>query len=337
MQFVENYSLLSHNTFHINVQTARFIEYENIHELKEIVTRKDKYLLDPVLHIGEGSNLLFIKDFPGTILHSTIQYIKVINKTPWYVDVKVGAGVNWDYFVSTCVDNNWVGAENLSLIPGQVGAGAVQNIGAYGVEIKDIILEVETLEIETGKIRIFKKEECRYDYRKSIFKNDLQGKYIVTGILFRLSLKKEFNLSYGALEKEVKKKGEVTLSNIRNAIMEIRNTKLPDPKKIGNAGSFFMNPIVSFKHYHTLKNIYPDIPSYVVDEENFKIPAGWLIEKAGWKGKQIGDAAVHDKQALVLVNKGNAAGEDILFLAKQVMKAVKEKFNIDIFPEVNIL
>jgi len=290
-----------------------------------------------ILHIGSGSNLLFLKDFEGVVLHSAIKDITGTREDVDSAYLEVGSGVVWDDLVAYCVLNGLGGIENLSLIPGEVGASAVQNIGAYGVEVQDIILEVNAVEIETATVRTFSNEECHYGYRSSIFKNELKGKYIITSVLFRLDKKPKFKLNYQHLEEEVLKCGEVNLQTIRQTIIAVRESKLPDPKVLGNAGSFFMNPIIAKTLFVSLQEKYPNIPHYVVSETEEKVPAGWLIDQCGWKGKQIGRAGVHDKQALVLVNLGGATGAEIVHLAEQIQSSVKETFGIELRPEVNYI
>jgi UDP-N-acetylmuramate dehydrogenase len=332
----QNISLLSYNTFGIDVKANYFAEYESIVELHEILN-SETVKLNNILHIGGGSNLLFLNDFKGLILHSKIKSIKVIREDEDFVIMEVGSGVVWDDFVAYCVTNGYGGVENLSLIPGEVGASAVQNIGAYGVEVQDLILEVKALEIESAQTRTFQVEECNYGYRISIFKNELKGKYIITSVVFKLSKKPAFKLNYQLLEEEVLKNGEITLQNIRKTIIAIRESKLPDTKLLGNAGSFFMNPVISKSKFIDLQVLYPNIPHYFVTENEEKLPAGWLIDQCGWKGKSIGNAAVHDKQALVLINKGDATGAEIVQLASEIQKSVKEKFGIELQTEVNYI
>ncbi len=337
MKEIKNYPLLPHNTFGMNVKASVFVEYNSVAELKSILSDKD-YLSGQWLHIGGGSNLLFRGDYNGTILHSAIHGYEVTGEDEKEVTIRVGAGEVWDDFVAYAVRNRWYGAENLSLIPGEVGASAVQNIGAYGVEVKDLIVTVETVEVETGKDRTFTQEECRYAYRESIFKKELKAKYIVTYVTFRLSKLPVFHLEYGNVRGELEKRGcEVTLENVRNTIIAVREAKLPDPKKQGNAGSFFMNPIVPRPQYEALKQQYPDMPHYEVDGGRVKIPAAWMIDRCGWKGKQIGRAGVHTKQALVLVNCGGATGDEVISLATQIQDSVFRKFGIHISPEVNFI
>lgn len=328
------YSLLSHNTFGIDVNAAQFVEYASVEELKNLI--KQGAVTTPFLHIGGGSNLLFTKDYDGLILHSCINNIEVtkeMNDTVW---LRVGAGVVWDDFVAYCVEHEWYGTENLSLIPGEVGAGAVQNIGAYGVEIKDLITDVETVNTH-GEERAYKVEECDYAYRNSIFKQPNNKNIFVTNVCFRLTKQKHYTLDYGTIRQELEKQDTLTLSTVRKVIIDIRESKLPDPKVMGNAGSFFMNPIVSRERLESLQQAYPRMPFYELSDARIKIPAGWMIDQCGWKGKSLGPAAVHDKQALVLVNLGGAKGSDIIALSDAVRASVREKFGIDIHPEVNFI
>jgi len=329
-------SLLPYNTFGINAKADYFVEYDSIADLQAVL-QMDIVKQNRILHIGSGSNLLFLKDFEGVVLHSAIKDITGTREDVDSAYLEVGSGVVWDDLVAYCVLNGLGGIENLSLIPGEVGASAVQNIGAYGVEVQDIILEVNAVEIETATVRTFSNEECHYGYRSSIFKNELKGKYIITSVLFRLDKKPKFKLNYQHLEEEVLKCGEVNLQTIRQTIIAVRESKLPDPKVLGNAGSFFMNPIIAKTLFVSLQEKYPNIPHYVVSETEEKVPAGWLIDQCGWKGKQIGRAGVHDKQALVLVNLGGATGAEIVHLAEQIQSSVKETFGIELRPEVNYI
>jgi UDP-N-acetylmuramate dehydrogenase len=331
-----NYSLLQHNTFGIDVETKRFIEYQSVTELKQILANID-LTTTKYLHIGEGSNLLFINNFEGIIFHSAIRGIERIKEDDEYVWLKAGAGVIWDDFVEFCVSNNLSGAENLSLIPGEVGASAVQNIGAYGAEAKDIIDEVEAVNISNGNEKVFTKADCQYSYRQSIFKNELKNKYFITYVIYKLDKRPLFNCEYGNIKKELESFDEINLRNIRQAIINIRNSKLPDPKIQGNAGSFFMNPIIGEEQFKKLQVLFPDIPHYDLPDNKVKVPAGWMIDQCGWKGKGLGPVAIHDKQALVLVNRGGATGKDVLKLSDEVCKSVKEKFGIEIHPEVNVI
>ena len=328
------YSLLSYNTFGIDVSAARFLEYTSVEELQQQIAQGA--VTTPFLHIGGGSNLLFTKDYDGLILHSRIEGIEVTEEDSRFVSVRVGAGVVWDDFVAYCVAHGWYGAENLSLIPGEVGASAVQNIGAYGVEAKDLITAVETVNIR-GEERVYSVEECRYAYRDSIFKRPENKSVFVTHVRFRLGKEEHYTLDYGTIRQELDKYPTLTLPVVRKVIIDIRESKLPDPKVMGNAGSFFMNPIVPKEKLLALQQEYPRMPYYELPDGRVKIPAGWMIDQCGWKGKALGPAAVHDKQALVLVNRGGAEGSDIIALSDAVRAAVREKFGIDIHPEVNFV
>lgn len=321
----------------MEVKAAVFVEYDSVEELKQLVADRT-WLSGPWLHIGGGSNLLFRHDYAGTVLHSAIRGYEVLHEDEHTVHVRVGAGEVWDDFVAYAVRNGWYGAENLSLIPGEVGASAVQNIGAYGVEVKDLIVRVDTLEVATGQERTFSNEACRYAYRESIFKKAWKGQYIVTHVTYALSKQPVFHLSYGNVLAELEKQGcEVTLANVRNTIIAIREAKLPDPKVQGNAGSFFMNPLIPASQYETLKQQYPDMPHYDAGDGRVKIPAAWMIDRCGWKGKQCGRAGVHSKQALVLVNCGGATGEEVMALAEQIQASVWQTFGVRIAPEVNYI
>ena len=328
------YSLLPYNTFGIDVSAARFLEYTSVEELKKLIVQGA--VTTPFLHIGGGSNLLFTKDYDGLILHSRIGGIEVTAEDSQTVSLRVGAGVVWDDFVACCVEHGWYGAENLSLIPGEVGASAVQNIGAYGVEVKDLITAVETVNVQ-GYGRVYSVEECEYAYRSSIFKRPENKSVFVTYVRFRLSKEERYTLDYGTIRQELARYPAPTLPIVRKVIIEIRESKLPDPKVMGNAGSFFMNPIVAKEKLEALQRDYPRIPYYELPDGRMKIPAGWMIDQCGWKGKSLGPAAVHDKQALVLVNRGGAKGSDIVALSDAVRASVRDKFGIDIHPEVNVI
>lgn len=338
MKDIKNYSLLAHNTFGIEARCHRFLEYSSVEEAQQIVsslTTED----EPLLILGGGSNLLLTGDYPGTVLHSAIKGIKVLSdKEPAFVFLECGSGEVFDDVVAFAVENGYHGAENLSIIPGEVGASAIQNIGAYGVEAKDIIYKVEAVEIATGKLVVFDNADCEYSYRQSKFKHEWRDKYLVTHVIYRLSRTFVPDLDYGNIRSSLEKKGiaSPTAQQLREIIIEIRNAKLPDPKVQGNAGSFFMNPIVEKAKYEELASQYLGMPHYTIDAEHEKIPAGWMIDQCGWKGKSLGKAGVHDKQALVLVNRGGATGADIVRLCETIQKDVKEKFGIEIHPEVNI-
>lgn len=329
-------SLLHHNTFGIEASCKRFVEYSSVEEAQSLVksfTETDF----PLLIIGSGSNLLLTEDYKHTVVHSAIKGISAVNEGD-HVMVRCGSGEIWDDVVDYCVSHGYYGAENLSIIPGEVGASAVQNIGAYGAEVKDIIHEVEAVEISTGEIRIFKNDECCYAYRQSRFKKDWKDKYLITHVTYRLSTAFTPCINYGNIRQQLDTMGITTPTapQLRQAIIDIRNAKLPDPKVEGNAGSFFMNPIVSREKYESLLEQYPSMPHYFIDDEHEKIPAGWLIDQCGWKGKTLGKAGVHSKQALVLVNRGGATGQDILNLCNTIREDVLNRFGIEINPEVNI-
>lgn len=336
MKEYTDYPILKYNTFGMDVKASRFVEYSSVDELKSFLASRDVAL--PLLHIGGGSNLLFLSDFKGTILHSAIKGFSIEHESDEWIDIKAGAGEVWDDFVAYTVSEGWYGAENLSIIPGEVGASAVQNIGAYGVEAKDIILKVHTVSVSDASERVFTNSECRYSYRNSIFKEELKGKYIVTYVTYRLRKKAEYHLSYGNISAELERRSiEPSLENVRNVIIDVRRSKLPEPSELGNAGSFFMNPMVSVQKFRQLQEEYPDMPHYPVDDNTVKVPAGWMIDRCGWKGRNIGSAGVYQKQALVLVNLGGATGNDISNLANEIIKSVKDKFGIDIHPEVNYI
>ena len=337
-----NYSLLKHNTFGINVAADTFFEYSSVEELSDFITtlRHTSEEQKPILHIGEGSNLLFLDNFNGVILHSQIKNIQRISERKNVIVLRVGSGLKWDDFVAYCTLNGFCGIENLSGIPGEVGASAVQNIGAYGVEAADTILRVEVVDLETGKKRLISKKDCQYGYRNSIFKNEYKGRYAVTYVHYKLSKKFVPNLSYTALKTVVDVKYErrqLTPTDIRKEVIHLRDEKLPDPNVLGNAGSFFMNPVVGKQQLEQFQKEYTHVPFYEIDEERVKIPAAWLIEQCGWKGKILGTVGVYSKQPLVLVNCGGATGRDVADLAAAVSQSVHEKFGIDLHPEVNFI
>ena len=332
-----DFNLKEHNTFGIDVKCRRFIEFESVDELLQIVnslTDADK----PLLVLGGGSNMLFTADYEGIVLHSAIKG-HVAVQTDEGIMLRCGSGEVWDDIVSLCVSNRMYGAENLSLIPGDVGASAVQNIGAYGAEAKDIILKVEAVDLQTGKMCEFTNEECEYAYRKSKFKGEWRNRFVITYVTYKLSEVFCPCLDYGNIRAELEKRNikVPTAEQLRNVIIDIRNEKLPDPKVEGNAGSFFMNPVVPKAKYEELVARFGNVPHYSVDDNNEKIPAGWMIDQCGWKGKSLGKAGVHSRQALVLVNRGGAEGKDIVALCDAIKRDVKDKFGIDIVPEVNII
>lgn len=315
----------------MDVKADRLIEFANEDELKSALTGAVK----PLLFMGGGSNLLFLNNFSGTVLHSVIDNINIVAEDDNSVSVRVGSGVVWDDFVAYCVEKGWWGVENLSLIPGEIGASAVQNIGAYGVEVKDVLQSIEAISVDDLSKRIFTNAECNYAYRDSIFKKSLKGKYVITYVTYRLSKKANPNIGYGALKSVLAE--NPSLKEIRDAIIAVRNSKLPDPKVYGNAGSFFMNPVIPMEQFVALQSRYPEIPSYPASEGYIKVPAGWLIEKSGWKGKSLGNAAVYEKQALVLINRGGATGMEVKHLADTIIEDIKEIFGITLHAEVNYI
>lgn len=329
-----DYSLLEHNTFGIDAKCRRFVEYESVEDAQEAV-RSLKEEDHPLLILGGGSNLLLTEDYKGTVLHSGISFIEDVASGR----VRCGSGYVWDDFVAYCVSHGLYGAENLSIIPGECGASAVQNIGAYGAEAKDLIEEVEAVETATGRVCHFKNTDCGYSYRQSRFKHEWRNKYLITSVTYRLSSTYRPRLDYGNIRTALAERGiaHPTADELRQTIIAIRNAKLPDPKVTGNAGSFFMNPIVSKEKYDELAAQYERMPHYTIDSTHEKIPAGWMIEQCGWKGRSLGRAGVYDKQALVLVNLGGAAGADVVRLFEAIQHDVKEKFGIEIHPEVNVV
>jgi UDP-N-acetylmuramate dehydrogenase len=335
IQIKENFSLKEYNTLGIDVKSRYFVRTKNIDELKYVLGNHKECF--PFYIMGGGSNILFTKDFNGIIIQPDIKGINIIENDNKICLVEVGAGVNWDDFVSWAVENKLGGIENLSLIPGSTGSSPIQNIGAYGVEVKDVIEKVNFLDLETLELASLMNHECQFDYRNSIFKNHLKNRIVITSVVFRLQHTPVFNLSYGNLQEEINIAGKATLKTVRDAVINIRRSKLPDPKEIGNAGSFFKNPVLDIATVKQLKDQFISMPVFPVSDELAKIPAGWLIEQCGWKGKRTGNAGVHDKQALVLVNHGNATGEELRNLAMQISDSVFSKFNIQLEPEVNII
>lgn len=337
MKDICNYSLAAHNTFGIEAACSRFIEFVSTSELQCALRSLGSDDM-PLLVIGGGSNLLLTGDYNGTVLHSAIKGYDVTSVSDGVL-LRCGSGETWDDIVKLCVDKGWYGMENLSLIPGEVGASAVQNIGAYGVEAKDIIYKVEAVEISTGRTYEFSNADCCYSYRCSRFKTEWRNRFIITAVTYHLTDAYTPLLDYGNIRAELERKGiaEPTARQLRETIIDIRNAKLPDPKEEGNAGSFFMNPVVERSKYEQLAALYPGMPHYTVDENHEKIPAGWMIDMCGWKGKTLGRAGVHARQALVLVNRGGATGSDIVLLCETIRKEVYDRFGIDIRPEVNIV
>lgn len=337
MKILENYSLKNHNTFHLDVYAKKCVILENTDELKALdqIIGNDKFLI-----LGGGSNVLFVNDFDGVIIKNEIKGKEITDENDEYVNVKIKSGEVWHEMVMWSVKNNWNGIENLALIPGTVGAAPVQNIGAYGVEVKDVLQNVSIYNFETKKIEVLNNDQCKFSYRNSIFKNELKGKFFILEIVLQLRKKNHiYHTSYGTINTELEKRNikEINPQIIAEIVMDIRKSKLPDPEKIGNAGSFFKNPEVPKEQYLELKNRYSDIVAYPVENGNYKLAAGWMIEHCGLKGYEYKGAAVHDKQALVLVNKNNARGKDILELAKIIIQIVFDKFAVKLEPEVNII
>jgi len=333
MRDIQNYSLLQHNTFGMDVSCRRFLEYENVEEAQQVAAiLRDSH--QPFLIIGSGSNLLLTGDYDGIVVHSAIRGIEEHDAM-----VTAGSGETFDQLISWCIAHGLYGLINLSLIPGDVGASAVQNIGAYGVEVAQYINKVEAVEIATGKVVTILAAECGYAYRQSLFKTEWKNRYLITRVTYQLSTVFEPHIDYGNIRAELERQGIASPSpeQLRQVIIDIRRSKLPDPDVEGNAGSFFVNPIVQRSLFEELLTHYPDMPHYPVDDEHVKIPAGWMIERCGWKGKSLGRAGVHSKQALVLVNRGGATGNDVVTLCRQIQHDVKAMFGVEINPEVNIV
>lgn len=334
----ENFFLKAMHTFHINVYAKYFAGFESVDDLREIL-EADSVAKHQKLILGGGSNILFTKDFDGLILKNNINGIKQVNEDEAHVYIKVGAGENWHRFVMYCVDNGLAGVENLSLIPGNTGASPMQNIGAYGVEIKDVFHELEAFNINEKTIVKFDADDCEFGYRQSIFKTKLRGQFIILSVTFRLNKNPVYNTSYGAIEQELENMHIETpsIKAISDAVINIRTKKLPDPNALGNAGSFFKNPEVPDTVFESLKYEFPGVVSYRLSDGKVKLAAGWLIEQCGWKGFRSGDAGCYDKQALVLVNYGDAQGDEIYNLSEEILKSVKQKFNVELEREVNII
>lgn len=330
-----NISLKPFNTFGIDVQTELFVEVNTVDELKQILQNNTQ----KTLILGGGSNMLFTKKFDGLVIKNNIKGIEIINQNNQKIILKVGSGEIWHDFVMNCVAKNYAGLENLSLIPGTVGASPMQNIGAYGVEVKDTIIGVEALNKSTFQLELFTNTACEFEYRSSVFKTTLKDKYFITSVTFSLSKKPTINSSYGAINDELKnmKVLNPTIQDISKAVINIRSSKLPNPKEIGNSGSFFKNPVVSFSKKNVLLEKYPSMPYYLQNDGSFKIAAGWLIEACGWKGRRVESYGVHTKQALVLVNYGGATGEQIYNLSEEIIQSVKSTFDIELEREVNIV
>lgn len=333
--FQKNIDLKNFTTFGISAFAEEFAVFSTVEELIRLLDETKK----PLTILGGGSNLLLTKNIDGVVLKNEILGIEVTEDHTDFVILKVGGGVVWHDLVMHTIDKQYYGLENLSLIPGSVGASPMQNIGAYGVEIKDCFLKLEALHISDKKIETFTKEQCEFGYRESVFKRKYKGQYIITNVYFKLSKIQTLNTSYGAIDAELNTKGISipSIKDVSDAVIAIRKSKLPNPSELGNAGSFFKNPVVAKSIYEKIKQSYVDVPSYPINEFELKIPAGWLIETAGWKGKRIGDCGVHTKQALVLVNYGNATGKEVFDLSQKIIDDIYQKFQIQLEREVNIL
>lgn len=334
----ENFDLKGLNTFGIAALARYYVKLESLEDFWELMARPE-YQQSSKLILGGGSNMLFGGDFTGMVIHVGFQGVGLENCDEEHCRVRSMAGEVWDDVVAFCVDKGLSGMENLSLIPGQVGASPIQNIGAYGCELKDVFYSLEAIDLQSGEIRSFSKDACRFGYRDSIFKNELKGKYLIYSVTFELKRNPEYKVNYGSLKEQLKLMGveEVSLQHIRDAVIGVRRSKLPDPEELGNAGSFFKNPVVSLKEYEDLKLQYPDVVAFPESESRVKLAAGWLIERAGWKGFRRGDAGVHQFQALVLVNYGTASGSDIVNLAADIKADVKKRFGVELEQEVNLI
>lgn len=338
MELKENYSLKKLNTFGIDVKVKQFVTFVNEDEIFSFF-KKEKFNPEKTLIIGGGSNILFSKDYDGIVIKSEIAGINELKREQDNIFLEVGSGVEWDELVTFCVNNGYGGIENLTFIPGKVGAAPIQNIGAYGVEFEEVFEELEGIDLNTQEKRIYKKAECNFSYRDSVFKSELKNIFLINKVTIRLSLTPKLKLSYRAIQDYIKenKITNIDLKLLSEIIKNIRKSKLPDPEKIGNAGSFFKNPIINRNHFEQIKYEYPDLVYFEIADDSYKIPAGWLIEKAGLKGKRIGEVGVHANQALVLVNYGSGTGSDILNLSNEIKSKILKKFNIILETEVNII
>jgi len=344
MHIQSNISLKKYNTFGIDVTAKYFASFNAVDTLEQFLQYDEVMAAaqkkqSPVLILGGGSNMLFTKDVDGIVLKNEIKGITIVNEDDDHVYIKTGAGENWHQFVLHCIKNNFAGVENLSLIPGNVGASPMQNIGAYGVEIKDVFHSLQAFHLEEKRMVSFSLDDCAFGYRESVFKKQFKNQFVITEVVFKLHKKPVFNTSYGAIEQELEKMGvqQLSIKAISDAVINIRSSKLPDPDVIGNAGSFFKNPEIGAAHFSDLKHVYPGMVGYELPNEKVKLAAGWLIEQCGWKGYRDGDAGCHTKQALVLVNYGNAKGDEIYSLSEKIIVSVKEKFGVQMEREVNII
>lgn len=332
----KNFRLKKYNTFGIDVKASYYAECESTEELQELYT-SDKYASVPKYVLGGGSNVLFTADYDGMIVRPLIKGIQITVENEDKVVLRAGAGEDWDEFVAWCVSEQYGGVENLSLIPGNVGTGPMQNIGAYGVELKDVISTVEALDLDTLEPVVFSNEECRFGYRSSIFKQTLKGRVIITHVNVELSKHPELVTHYGSVAEELEKYTRKDIYSVRQAVISIRTSKLPDPEVTGNAGSFFKNPVIEKKQFEALAKENPEMPHFPADNETVKIPAAWLIDQNGWKGYKRGRVGVHSDQPLVLINLGGASGKEVLALAEEIAGSVKERFGIELEMEVNIV
>ena len=339
MQLEQNVSLLPYNTFRIPVSARYFSVFHNVDELGDILATLLSLKPASTLILGGGSNILFTRNVDGCVLKNEIRGKHLVKEDEAHVYIKAGAGENWHQFVMHCIENDFAGIENLSLIPGNTGASPMQNIGAYGVEIKDVFHELEAYDLRENGIRTFSLEECRFGYRESVFKNIYKNRFVITGVTFRLNKKPVFNTSYGAISQELDKMGvqELSIRAISQAVINIRSSKLPDPREVGNAGSFFKNPAVPVDQFEKLKEAFPSIVGFDFGEGQKKLAAGWLIEQCGWKGYREGDAGCYPRQALVLVNYGKASGDEIFQLSEKIIESVQAKFGVTLEREVNIV
>jgi UDP-N-acetylmuramate dehydrogenase len=338
MEIISNFSLKALNTFGIESFAKLFVKVNSIEQINELLDRNE-FKSNHHLILGGGSNLLLTKNVDGLVIKNELLGIELINENESSVFVKCAAGVVWHEFVMWCIDKNFGGIENLALIPGCTGASPMQNIGAYGVEIKDAFYELEAIELATGNLKKFTKSDCEFGYRESVFKRQFKNQFIITSVTFQLSKQPNFHIEYGAIKQELDlmNVSELNIKAIAQAVINIRSSKLPNPKEIGNAGSFFKNPEVSEIEFQRLKIEFPNIVAYPLENKNYKLAAGWLIEQIGLKGYRAGDAGVHKLQALVLVNYGSATGNQIFDLSSQVLQTVKQKFGVDLEREVNII
>ncbi|NQU54963.1 MAG: UDP-N-acetylmuramate dehydrogenase [Bacteroidetes bacterium] len=335
IRFFENYDLQPHNTFGVDVKAKYFFEFTESEDLDVFLQSNQTWEKEKILLLGEGSNILFRSDFDGLIIHPNIPGSQIVNEDRQNVWLEVGSGENWDEFVRYCVDCEFGGVENLAFIPGTVGAAPVQNIGAYGQEVHNVIEKVKGYDLNKRQLVEYSNEECQFSYRNSIFKSRLKNQFVILSVVFRLDKFPEFELGYKKLEEKVNEHGEVNLQNIKQAVIDIRSEKLPDVNVIGSAGSFFKNPIVDIEAAKKIEGVFKEMPAFPASEGKVKLAAGWLIDKAGWKGYREGDLGVHEKQALVIVNYGNATGTDIYNLSEKIKQSVFEKFGVELEREVN--